>query len=145
MFVNSHCDIVTQLPGYDHCSTDYAKRQSQMSVCLSVCLSVRTCICTSFCMCVCVQCVCCYGCLLVCMYVRMYRNQASKQANRLVRKQAIRQASNPASKDVPEHDSPKCVPEAKFTKIRQYMTITNDKQQQSTITETSTSIRNKQA
>ena len=39
MFVNSHCDIVTQLPGYDHCSTDYAKRQSQ-NLCLCVCLFV---------------------------------------------------------------------------------------------------------
>ena len=32
------CDMATHLPGYAHCSSDYAKRQSQK--CLFVCLFV---------------------------------------------------------------------------------------------------------
>ena len=34
------CDMATHLPGYVHCSSDYAKRQSQ-----NVCLSVRLYVC----------------------------------------------------------------------------------------------------
>ena len=64
------CDMATHLPGYAHCSSDYAKRQSQ-NVCLSVCLSVSVCVCIYVFRYVCMH-VCMYLCMYVCMCVCAY-------------------------------------------------------------------------
>ena len=69
------CDMATHLPGYAHCSSDYAKRQSQ-NVCLSVCLSACLPACLSVCLSVSVfmylgMYVCIYVCMYVCVYVRI--------------------------------------------------------------------------
>ena len=78
------CDMATHLPGYVHCSSDYAKRQSQkcLFVCLfvglSVCFFVLFCLFVLFVLCVCLffacpfylrMCVCVFGCAVCMMHV----------------------------------------------------------------------------